>query len=90
MSVNHHDCILPKPSEQGKHMTKVRVRNWAAERKARELRKLLNSIDPHPVSTPPTPSPAMSLWERPAYRTEQMGSMRPGADNHQKYKSKGI
>jgi hypothetical protein len=69
-------------------MTRVRVRDWPAERKARELRKLLNEIDPT-RTTPPTPSPAMNLWKRPAYRTEQMGSMRPGADNHQKYKSKG-
>ena len=74
-------------------MIRVRVRNWPAERKARELRKLLNSIDPHPVSEPPpppTPSPTMSLWERPAYRPEQMGSVRPGADAHQRIKSKGM
>jgi hypothetical protein len=73
-------------------MTRVRVRNWPAERKARELRKLLNSIDPHPVSEPPppTPSPAMSLWERPAYRPEQMLSVRPGSDAHQRYKSRGV
>jgi hypothetical protein len=73
-------------------MTRVRVRDWAAERKARELRKMLAEIDPYPVSTPPppTPSPAMSLWERPAYRTEQMGSVRPGADAHQRIKSKGM
>lgn len=73
-------------------MTRVRVRNWPAERKARELRKLLNKIDPHPVSEPPppTPSPAMSLWERPAYKPEQMGSVRPGANSHQHIKSKGF
>jgi len=75
-------------------MTRVRVRNWAEERRARELRKLLNEIDPHPVSEPPpppppTPSSVMSLWERPAYRPEQMGSVRPGADEHHRYKSKG-
>jgi hypothetical protein len=74
-------------------MTRVRVRNWPAERKARELRKLLNSIDPHPVSEPPpppppTPSPAMSLWERPTYKPEQMTSGRSGANNFQHIKSK--
>lgn len=72
-------------------MTRVRVRDWAAERKARKLRKLLNEIDPHPVSEPPpTPSAAMSLLERPAYRPDQMLSGRPGADAHQRIKSKGI
>jgi hypothetical protein len=70
-------------------MIRVRVRNWPAERKARELRKLLNSIDPT-RTTPPTPSPAMSLWERPAYRPEQMSSVRPGAEDHQRIKSKGM
>ena len=70
----------------------TRVRNWAEERRARELRKLLNEIDPHPVSTPPppTPSPAMSLWERPTYKPEQMTSGRPGANDHQHIKSKGF
>lgn len=67
----------------------MRVRNWAEERKARELRKLLNEVDPT-RTIPPTPSPDMSLWERPAYRPEQMGSVRPGADAHQKYKSRGM
>jgi hypothetical protein len=80
----------PKPSEQGGHMTRVRVRDWAAERRARELRKLLAEIDPHPVSTPPTPSPAMSLWECSTYRPEQMTPVRPGADNNQRYKSRGM
>lgn len=70
-------------------MTRVRVRNWAEEKRARELRKLLNSIDPT-RTTPPTPSPAMSLWERPAYKPEQMGSVRPGAEDHQRIKSKGM
>jgi len=71
-------------------MTRVRVRDWAAERKARELQKLLNEVDPHHVSIPPTPSPAMSLWERPEYRPEQMTPVRPGADSHQRYKSRGM
>jgi hypothetical protein len=68
----------------------MRVRNWAEERRARELRKLLAEIDPHPVSTPPTPSPAMSLLERPTYKPEQMTSGRPEANNHQHIKSKGF
>lgn len=70
----------------------MRVRNWAEERKARELRKLIAKIDPYPVSEPPppTPSPAMSLWERPAYRPEQMSAVRPGANDHQRYKSRGM
>lgn len=69
----------------------MRVRNWAEERKARELRKLLDSIDPHPAKKePPLPAPAMSALERPAYWPEQMRSVRSGADEHQKYKSKGV
>jgi hypothetical protein len=71
-------------------MTRVRVRNWAEERRARELRKLLNEIDPHPVSTPPPSKPKISALERPAYRPEQMGSVRPGAEDHQRIKSKGM
>ena len=53
----------------------MRARDWAEERKARELRKLIDSIDPCPIKEeppPPTPSPAMSLWERQIYRPEQM------------------
>ena len=70
----------------------MRVRNWTEERKARELRKLIAKIDPHPVSEPPppTPSPAMSLWERQIYRPEQMSAVRPGANDHQRIKSKGM
>jgi len=70
----------------------MRVRNWAEERKARELQKLIAKIDPCPVSEPPppTPSPAMSLWERQTYRPEQMTPVRPGADEHRQYKSKGF
>ena len=69
----------------------MRVRNWAEERKARELRKLIAKIDPHPVSEPPpTPSPKMNLWERQTYKPEQMNAVRPGADAHQRYKSRGM
>ena len=70
----------------------MRVRNWTEERKARELRKLIAKIDPYPVSEPPppTPSPAMSLWERQIYRPEQMSAVRPGADAHRQYKSRGV
>jgi hypothetical protein len=67
----------------------MRVRNWAEERKARELRKLLAEIDPT-RTIPPTPSPAMNLWERPTYKPEQMEPVRPGADNNQRYKSRGV
>jgi hypothetical protein len=69
----------------------MKARNWAEERRARALRKLLAEIDPYPVSTPPpTPSPAMSLLERPAYRPDQMLSGRTGANDHQRIKSKGF
>jgi hypothetical protein len=71
----------------------MRVRNWAEERKARELRKLIDSIDPCPIKEEPpqpTPSPAMSLWERQTYKPEQMSVVRPGADAHQRYKSRGM
>jgi hypothetical protein len=67
----------------------MRVRNWAEERKARELRKLLNEVDPT-RTIPSTPSPAMNLWERPTYKPEQMSAVRLGADNNQRYKSRGI
>lgn len=70
----------------------MRIRNWAEERKARELRKLIDSIDPYPVNEPPqpTPSPKMNLWERQTYKPEQMNSLRPGADAHQRIKSRGM
>ena len=71
----------------------MRARDWAEERKARELRKLIAKIDPCPIKEeppPPTPSPAMSLWERQIYRPEQMTPVRPGADEHRQYKSKGF
>jgi len=67
----------------------MRVRNWAEERRARELRKLLAEVDPT-RTIPPTPLPAMSLWERPTYKPEQMESVRPGSNNHQHIKSKGF
>jgi hypothetical protein len=66
----------------------TKPRNGHRERKARELRDLLNFLDPPRIK--PTPSPAMNLWERPAYRPEQMGSGRSGANNHQHIKSKGF
>ena len=71
----------------------MRVRNWAEERKARELRKLIAKIDPCPIKEEPpqpTPSPKMSLWERQTYKPEQMTPVRPGADAHQRIKSKGF
>jgi hypothetical protein len=70
----------------------TKPRNGHRERKAREIRELLNEIDPYPVSTPPppTPSPAMSLWKRPTYKPEQMSSVRSGANDHQRYKSRGM
>lgn len=71
-------------------MTRVRVRNWAEERRARELRKLLAEVDPTRTTPPPTPSPAMNLWERPTYKPEQIKPVRPGADEHQRIKSKGM
>jgi hypothetical protein len=68
----------------------MRARNWAEERRARELRKLLNEVDPTRTIPSPTPSPAMNLWERPTYKPEQMEPVRPGADNNQRYKSRGV
>jgi len=71
----------------------MRVRNWAEERKARELRKLIDSIDPRPIKEEPpqpTPSPKMNLWERQTYKPEQMNSLRPGANDHQHIKSRGM
>jgi len=71
----------------------MRVRNWAEERRARELQKLIDSIDPCPIKEEPpqpTPSPKMNLWERQTYKPEQMSAVRPGADAHQRIKSKGF
>ena len=37
-----------------------------------------------------TSAPANSIWERPSYATERAQPMRPGANDHLKYKSKGF
>ena len=70
----------------------MRVRNWAEERKARELRKLIAKIDPCLIKEEPQPTPSskMNLWERQTYKPEQMSAVRPGADAHQRYKSRGM
>ena len=68
----------------------MRVRNWAEEKRARKLRKLLAEVDPTRTTPPPTPSPAMNLWERPTYKPEQIEFVRPGADNNQRYKSRKV
>lgn len=36
------------------------------------------------------PPPEMNLWERPLYVPETVQPMRPGADDHMKFKSKGF
>jgi len=65
-------------------------RNGHRERKARELRELLNFLDPPRIKSKVTPAPVINLSERQAYRPDQMSSGRPGADSHQRYKSKGF
>jgi hypothetical protein len=81
-------------------MARVRVRNWAEERKARKLRKLLAEVDPpkriireesylrmDPVPLPRTVSP---FKEGQNYVPEKPVVTRPGADTNQRYKSRGM
>ena len=35
------------------------------------------------------PSPSMSIWEQPVYKSAPAAYMRPGADDHLKFKSVG-
>ena len=35
------------------------------------------------------PAPAMSVWKQPVYVAEKVQPMRPGADDHLKFKSAG-
>jgi len=80
----------------------MRVRNWAEERRARELRKLLAEVDPprravpirelsylmlDPVAKPRTVSP---FKDGQGYVPEKPAATRSGADTHQRYKSKGF
>lgn len=62
----------------------------------RQLAELLNSIDPPRNAALPKqeseivqPS-QMSVWARGAYEPPKQESVRRGADDHFKYKSKGI
>ena len=81
-------------------MTRVRIRNWPAERKARKLRKLLNEVDPprrvireesylrmDPVAKPRTFN---HVVDGQGYVPEKPVATRPGADSHRQYKSKGF
>jgi hypothetical protein len=45
-----------------------------------------------PVEKDPNavPSPAMSIWKRDSYEPANMTPMRPGADDHLRYKSRGM
>ena len=36
-----------------------------------------------------TPAAALNIWERPVYVVEKPAYVRPGANDHQLYKSKG-
>ena len=44
-----------------------------------------------PVERDPSlvPAPAMSVWKQPVYVAEKVQPMRPGADDHLKFKSAG-
>ena len=44
-----------------------------------------------PVERDPSlvPAPAMSVWKQPVYVAEKVQPMRPGADDHLKFKSVG-
>tara|TARA_R110000868_G_scaffold253369_1_gene510002 strand:+ start:370 stop:630 length:261 start_codon:yes stop_codon:yes gene_type:complete len=44
-----------------------------------------------PIERDPSlvPAPAMSVWKQPVYVAEKVQPMRPGADDHLKFKSVG-
>ena len=44
-----------------------------------------------PVERDPTlvPAPAISIWKQPVYKGENLTPVRPGADDHLKFKSVG-
>lgn len=44
-----------------------------------------------PVERDPSlvPAPTMSVWKQPTYKPENVQPMRPGADDHLKFKSVG-
>ena len=44
-----------------------------------------------PVERDPdlVPAPALSVWQQPVYVAEKVQPMRPGADDHLKFKSAG-
>ena len=78
----------------------MRARNWAEERRARELRKLLAEVDPprrvlrelsylilDPVAKPRTFN---HVVDGQGYVPEKPVATRPGADSHRQYKSKGF
>jgi hypothetical protein len=78
----------------------MRARNWAEERRARELRKLLNEVDPpkrvfreesylriDPVAKPRTFN---HVVDGQGYVPEKPVATRPGADSHRQYKSRGM
>jgi hypothetical protein len=78
----------------------MRARNWAEERKARALRKLLNEVDPPKrvireesyIRMNPVPEPRTfnHVTDGQGYVPEKPAVTRPGADNHQRYKSRGM
>jgi hypothetical protein len=45
---------------------------------------------PIPRGPNTVPPPQMSLWKREKYVPENLTPMRPGADDHLKYKSRGM
>jgi hypothetical protein len=78
----------------------MRARNWAEERRARELRKLLAEVDPprrvirelsylilDPMAKPRTFN---HVKDGQGYVPEKPAATRSGADTHQRYKSKGF
>ena len=78
----------------------MRVRNWAEERRARELRKLLAEVDPPRrvireesyIRMNPVPGPRTfnHFKDGQGYVPEKPVVTRPGAGAHQQYKSKGF
>jgi len=52
-------------------------------------KKYRTGFVPLPKAPDAVKAPAMSLWERPAYKPES-GYIRPGANDHQRIKSRGL
>ena len=73
MRVNNHTTLTSFPSTTG-------------DKAHMKLRTGFVSTAKDPNAVPP---PSLSLWHQPVYKPENLTPMRPGADDHLKFKSVG-